>query len=151
MSQFNPFVSPQNPSGGSISGASSGGPTKYTSGTAEILLQTRGWTIFRAVAWYIAGALMLVVALAAAQNFAAFTSLVGGGTVAMVMLLTALLLGEAVMLTIFAIRVGQYRQASTPGNMLNIVRSLKYFWLFNGIFAVVMALETVIEFLRRLL
>lgn len=119
------------------SASDSSGLIKYTADTSEILAQTRGWAIFRAVLWFLGVAGMLVAIMLSRPEFGSF-------------LYMGLLGAEAVMLTVFAVRVTQFRQSGVATNMLNVIRSLKYFWIINCLFALLLVVQEISQLISVL-
>ncbi len=147
MSDPNPFASPQSTPGQGVGPTVSGG---FSPRTITILSQTRGWTMFCAVLWYIGAVLTLlgIVGLTAAGNALEELQQLGlFGQFAVVALVIVFfyLLVEAILLTSFAGKIGAFVRSGNPAAVRDGVRSLRVYWIFEAVAAVVFVLLSVID------
>jgi len=119
---------------------------------ATILSQTRGWVIFYAVLLYLVAA-MFLVGVAVAGSFVEEIPQLDmlGGLVAVVFLFVmGYVLVEAILLTIFAAKIGGYLRSRNPGEIAAGLKNMKVFWIFEGIRLVIFAIFGVIGLLAVL-
>jgi|SRR5690606_18808980 len=149
MSNPNPFASPQAAPG---IGGGPGMDGGLSARAATILSQTRGWVIFYAVLLYLVAA-MFLVGVAVAGSFVDEIPQLDmlGGLVAVVFLFVmGYVLVEAILLTIFAAKIGGYLRSRNPGEIAAGLKNMKVFWIFEGIRLVIFAIFGVIGLLAVL-
>ena len=149
MSNPNPFASPMSAPGAGMGTSQAGG---FTPRTATILSQTRGWVIFRAVLWYIVAAVLLIGMVGAADTFRRIPQFAGLGGLLIVALLVvfAIILVEAVLLTIFAAKIGHFLRMGDVAGMANAMKAQKPFWLFDAILAIIGGIFSLIGLINML-
>lgn len=130
----------------------SGAAGGFTPRTATILSQTRGWVIFRAVLWYIVAALLLIGMVAAGnvlRQIPQFAGL-GGLMVVAIFLVFAIILAEAVLLTVFAAKIGHFLRMGDVAGMANAMKAQKIFWIFDAVLAIIGCIFALIGLINML-
>ena len=114
-----------------------------------ILSKTRGWVMLYAILLYIVAA-GLLLGLALAGNFLReIPQLDAMGGFVMVVILIGLgyVLVEAILLTIFAAKIGGYLRSRNPNEVASGLKNMKIFWIFEGVRQVIFVIFGVIGLL----
>jgi hypothetical protein len=146
MSNPNPFASPQAAPG---IGGGPGMEGGLSPNAATILSKTRGWVMLYAILMYIVAAILLIGLAAAGNVLREIPQFAGLGSLFMVGILVTLayVLVEAVLLTLFANKIGGYLQTGSSDAMAAGLKNIRVFWILEGVRQLLMIVFGVIGLL----
>lgn len=143
MSDPNPFASPQAAPG---IGGGPGMEGSLSPNAAIILSKTRGWVMVYAILLYIIAAILLVGLAVAGNVLREIPQFAELGSLFMVGILVALayVLVQAVLLTLFANKIGGYLRTRSSVEMSTGLKNMRVFWILEGVRQLLMIVFAVI-------